>query len=202
MSSPLARPLVAELLGTFLLTLAVSVSLVVPVGLPTPLVAGLTLLVLVYAIGSISGAHVNPAVTVGLLSAGKIEPTAAIGYIIAQCIGALLVAPFIALVALAAPAIIVSDSLPVVLSEFAGAFVLVFAIASVAFGRTSKEASGLTIGAGLTVGAMIASGGSNAAINPAVALGLGFINISYMVAPLAGGIAAALLYAWFVGAKK
>jgi len=54
---------------------------------PTPIVAGLTLGLLVYTIGPISGCHINPAVTTGLFSIGKLEAPAAGGYIVAQVIG-------------------------------------------------------------------------------------------------------------------
>ena len=51
---------------------------------------GLTVLVMCYAIGSISGCHINPAITIAMLVAGKIKGKDAIGYIIAQCIGAII----------------------------------------------------------------------------------------------------------------
>src|SRR5512136_2363000 len=51
---------------------------------------GLTVLAMVYAIGSISGCHINPAITVAMLVAGKIKGKDAIFYIIAQCIGAII----------------------------------------------------------------------------------------------------------------
>lgn len=80
----------AELLGTALLVIggvgtAVLAPKVGPVGIA--LAFGLTLLVLAYAVGPISGAHVNPAVTIGMTLAGRLSVTDAIGYIVAQCLG-------------------------------------------------------------------------------------------------------------------
>ena len=77
--------------GTFTLAFAVlgSVSVLAPV-IATPLIAALVLGMFVYSIGSVSGSHINPAVTVGLWSIQKIESIAAVKYILAQCIGGLL----------------------------------------------------------------------------------------------------------------
>ena len=59
---------------------------------------GFTVVAMAYAIGGISGCHINPAVTIGVLAAGKMEVKDAIGYIIAQCIGAVLGAAVLYLV--------------------------------------------------------------------------------------------------------
>src|SRR3989344_6634810 len=77
----------AELLGTFLLAL-LSLGSSFPV--PTPVVAGLTLGLIVYMFGSVSGAHVNPAVTVGLAVIHKISWNDAAAYIVMQLTGGLL----------------------------------------------------------------------------------------------------------------
>ena len=79
---------IAEFLGAFLLTFAVYVSLAAGMPLPTPLVAGLALGLVVYLVGSVSGAHANPAITLGALSVGKIKVADAVGYIIFQIVGA------------------------------------------------------------------------------------------------------------------
>ncbi|QIS10272.1 aquaporin [Nocardia arthritidis] len=84
----------AEALGTFVLVIG-GVGTAVLAGqrvgaLGTALAFGLTLMFLVYAIGPISGCHVNPAVTVGQLLLGRISGLTAAGYVIAQLIGAFL----------------------------------------------------------------------------------------------------------------
>jgi hypothetical protein len=83
------KALVAELVGTFGLTLAVLISINNPdFPVSTPVIAGVTLGLFVYTIGGISGCHINPAVTLGLASIGKIELPSALGYLVAQFVGA------------------------------------------------------------------------------------------------------------------
>ena len=77
----------AELFGTFGLALAVSLAAAGSY-LPTPVIAALTLGLFVYTIGHISGTHLNPAITAGALSIGKIRWQEAIGYWVAQFLGA------------------------------------------------------------------------------------------------------------------
>ena len=84
----------AEMFGTFALVL-IGVGSAVLAGsvvgnLGVALAFGLVLLVMAYAIGDVSGCHVNPAVTVGVLTAGKMPAREAIIYIVAQCIGAII----------------------------------------------------------------------------------------------------------------
>ena len=89
------RKYLAELIGTAALVLfgCGSVAIVgylsaTPVGtLPVALAFGLVLTAMVYGIGPISGCHVNPAVTVSMWAAGRMEPNHAIGYIISQIVG-------------------------------------------------------------------------------------------------------------------
>jgi len=87
---------VAELIGTFALVLVGCGSAVIAgqyIGfLGISLAFGLTVLVMVYAIGSISGCHINPAITVAMLVAGKMKSKDAMAYIIVQCIGAIIAA--------------------------------------------------------------------------------------------------------------
>ena len=90
----------AELIGTFSLVLFGCGSAVIagmsstgPSGvglLGISIAFGFAVVAMAYAIGGISGCHVNPAVTIGVLVAGKMELKDAIGYIISQCIGAIL----------------------------------------------------------------------------------------------------------------
>ncbi|KJE20788.1 permease, glycerol uptake facilitator [Frankia torreyi] len=101
------RRYLVEGLGTFVLVLGGVGTAVLArdaVGvLGVALAFGLALLVLVYVIGPISGCHVNPAVTLGLLLCRKIEPRHALGYVAAQCVGAIVAAGTVWLLADAGP---------------------------------------------------------------------------------------------------
>lgn len=197
-----ARRYGAELVGTFLLTMAVAAS----GALPTPLTAGLTLMVLVYLLGPVSGAHINPAVTLGLYTLRKISFRHALGYIIAQLLGAfiasLLLAQMIELVT--APPISGTEGS---IAELLGTFVLAFAVARVVLGHVTADTAGLTIGLALLLGITVASIGSLGVINPAVSLGLGLFDpatpgfgvnlVVYLLAPLVGGFLGAQACEWF-----
>jgi aquaporin Z len=97
----------AELIGTFVLVFGGVGSAVLAgshIGyLGVALAFGLTLLTMAYAIGPISGCHINPAVTLGILIARKMEIKDAIGYVIAQIIGAIIAAAIILFIAQGTP---------------------------------------------------------------------------------------------------
>ena len=87
--------LFAEMIGTFVLVLggcgtAVLAGKVVGGTLGVAMAFGLSLLVMVYAIGNISGCHINPAVTVGLLVAGRCTPADSVWYFVGQVIGGII----------------------------------------------------------------------------------------------------------------
>src|SRR5688572_24695639 len=98
---------IAELLGTFVLVFASCGSAVLAgdkIGfLGVSLAFGLSLLAMIYTIGPISGCHINPAVTVGLLLTKKMDPKFAGGYIAAQIVGAILAAGVLLIIAQGAP---------------------------------------------------------------------------------------------------
>src|SRR5688500_4192892 len=98
---------IAELLGTFVLVFASCGSAVLAgdkIGfLGVSLAFGLSLLAMIYAIGPISGCHINPAVTVGLLLTKKIDPKFAAGYIAAQIVGAIVAAGLLLVIVQGAP---------------------------------------------------------------------------------------------------
>ena len=94
---------VAELVGTFVLVFGGCGSAVLAgdkIGFAGVFFAfGLSLLAMVYAIGPISGCHINPAVTLGVLLSKKMQPRYAAGYLVAQVIGAILAAGVLLLIA-------------------------------------------------------------------------------------------------------
>lgn len=191
----------AELLGTFLLTLAVSLSLLMPTEIPTPAIAGLTLMILVYVLGPVSGAHVNPAVTVGLWCIGKVKPVDAAFYIVAQIAGALLVAPFLTFLGIDPVNAGALDSLTIGIGEALGTGILVAGVCSAVYGKASGAATGVTVGGSLFLGATLASAVGNGIVNPAVAIGLRSVSLTYLLAPVVGGLIFAELYRYLVKGK-
>lgn len=192
---------VAELLGTFILALAVSLSIISKGSIPTPVVAGLTLALLVYTLGGISGAHLNPAVTISLATIKKISPKDATIYVVMQFIGGCLA--LLASTALMGKgtglADFPSDSInfATALVEALGTFMLVFGVSSVVHKKVGDEACGFVIGGSLFLGIMLTAGLSFGVLNPAVAVGLGLAQLPvYLLAPIVGGIIAAWTYNW------
>jgi glycerol uptake facilitator protein len=193
---------VAEFVGTFLLTLVVRLAIGSTFAIPTAVLAGLTLGLVVYMFGPVSGAHINPAVTLGLASIKKIKPSDAFVYVLCQFAGAGL-ASFLVSVGMLAMEVspgVYDSQVMVAICEAMGAFILVLGVSSVVWQKTPAPAAGLTIGTALTLGATVASAGSFGVINPAVAFGLGTASFIYLLAPVVGGVAAAWGYKWIIGA--
>jgi len=147
----------------------------------------------VYTIGHISGAHINPGVTIGAWSIGKISIKEGLGYIVAQFIGAglaiLVVGGFLPEAASIITSAINLENTPVVLvAEAIGMFFFTFGVASVIYGKTSGNLSGVVVGLSLVLGITLASVASVGILNPAVAMGLRAFNIMYIVGPIIGSI--------------
>lgn len=194
MTKQCVQKLAAELVGTFSLALAVGLSIIAGGDSPvvTPVVAGLTLGLFVYTIGSISGSHINPAVTIALAVAKKIETKCAVGYLVAQFVGG-----YLASLVLAAHGGtgVSAGGEGILIAEAAGTFFLLFGIAAVVCGKVQDAASGLTIGGSLLLGVLVAAGlGSNGVLNPAVAVGIGSVSPAYFAGPVVGAIVAMLVY--------
>lgn len=192
---------IAEFIGTAALTLAVVGSIVTGGGFVTSLTAGITLGLIVLTMGMISGAHINPAVTIGAWTLRKIHWKEALFYILAQFAGAALALILVRINKVGLPAIDATFTWPALLAEFVGAVMFTFGIASIvlADAHHSSSASDLkapiVIGGSLTLGVTIAIAlGSNAVLNPAVAFGIGSLGLVYIIAPIIGSIAGMWLY--------
>lgn len=184
----------AELIGTFFLSKMILLSITGNIGLSVPLAAALTLMVFVYTVGPISGAHLNPAITIGLLATKKIKVKEAAWYIIAQIIGATLAMLSMYLV-FNLPEVSPDGVVwQIILGEFVGTFALAWTVYAVASKKTTEAASGVTIGGSLLIGILIASPLSNAVLNPVVALAIGSVSTLYLLTPIVASICAMLLY--------
>ena len=172
------QALLAELVGTGLLTLAALLA-------GTPYAVALILAALVYGLGPISGAQLNPAVTLGLLVARRQPVIKGLLYLVAQAAGALLAAKV-------APSIgdlgTYNAGRPV--GEFVGAGLLVLTVVAVSDKWVPKAGGGVAIGAALGAGLLL----SNGVLNPAVALALGQGRSPALWAAALGGIAFAALF--------
>ena len=184
--------------------------------LATPLAFGIALLAVVAAIGHVSGAHVNPAVTLGLAATGKFPWRYVSAYLIAQLVGALLGAlgtwvafgsPGRDQAALAAtvPAEGVGPLQALVLEAIV-TFILVFVVISVATDdRVPGAVAPIAVGAALAVGVFVAGPVTGGAVNPVRALGPMLVAGSftdwwvYLLGPIVGGVAAAFAYDQFIG---
>jgi len=197
-----SRALIAELFGTFILTTAVLTSINNPgFPVPTPVIAGLTLGLLVYTIGPISGCHINPAITVGLFSIGRIDIRDAGAYLVAQFGGSVL-AMMLGNIFFSSPTELVVNGAPLTgLAELFGTVLLGFAVASVVVGRVSPNLSGVVIGSGLLLGISFAATQSNGVLNPAVALGIGSLGHTYVWGPLGGALIGAFIANFFANKK-
>jgi aquaporin Z len=179
---------IAEALGTFALALVVALSLAGTFPVPTPILAGLALGLFVYSVGHISGAHINPAVTIGAWTLKKISGMDALLYVVSQFIGAAL-ALLVVSATLGMPHLAVTDSWTTAFAEALGTFFFAFGIASVIYGKTPSQLSGVVVGGSLFLGITIAAlVGSNGVLNPAVALGIGSFSVVYALAPVLGSV--------------
>ncbi|WP_207957015.1 MIP/aquaporin family protein [Rubrobacter tropicus] len=221
-SDPIFGAALAELVGTFILVFggtAVAVGAIL--NLPTAgaaydslaiaLAFGLALAAVVAAVGHVSGAHVNPAVTLGMAATGKFPWKSVPFYIGAQLVGAVLGAlgtwlafggPGRVEAKLAAtyPAQGVGD-LQAFLLEILITFILVFVVMAVATDdRAPAPIAPIAVGFALAVGVFIAGPVTGGAVNPVRALGpmlvAGDLTSAwlYILGPIIGGVLAAFLY--------
>jgi glycerol uptake facilitator-like aquaporin len=180
---------VGEALGTAVLTLVVGASLAGVFEVGTPVLAALTLGLFVYSLGHLSGTHINPAVTIGAWSIGKISNDDTLKYVIAQGLGAV-VALFMLQSMLPEMATLkVGTDWGTGLAEALGTAVFTFGIAAVVYGKVQNTMSGVVVGGSLMLGiALAALLGSNGVLNPAVAFGIQSFSLMYVLGPVLGSV--------------
>lgn len=196
------RNAVAEALATLLFVFAI-ISAVTDAGDFAPLAIGFALMVLVYATGHISGAHLNPAVSLGVWIRGGIGFGGMLIYWVSQLVGAVLAALLARAIFPAPESAAQIQSGPAFLVELVFTFILVYVVLNTATSKDNDGNSfyGLAIGSVVVVGAFAVGPISGGGFNPAVALGLSvngnfdWVNLwLYIVAPLVGGALAALAF--------
>lgn len=221
---------IAEFIGTFALVFfgSVSVTIFIPVlGLSSPaasflgiaLAHGLILMVMVYAVGSISGCHINPAITICSVALRKLEIDDGVAYLIAQVLGATLagylhrlILPGGALLKFGlpspSPVIANSDGMAVVVEAII-TFFLMFSVYAAAYtDKVPLGASGLLIGLTLTADILIAGPLTGGAANPARWLGPAVASDTYQsfwvywVGPIVGALLGGFTYRYLLTAKK
>lgn len=222
------KKFLAEMLGTFVLVFIGCGSAVIAGGnvgfLGISFAFGIAVLTMVYAIGAISGCHINPAITVAMLFAGKISGKDAGGYIIFQIIGAILGAGVLYLIAQGLVGYdITANGLgqngygsgsPAgygMSAAFIAEVVLTAIFLLVIFGATHKDApgkfAGIAIGLALTMIHIVGIPITGTSVNPARSIGpalfVGGDAISqlwlFIVAPILGGILGAVLWKYILG---
>lgn len=199
MTALLIRKHVAEFFGTFVLTFGVGLSVIQPLAIPTVVLAGIILGLFVYTVGGISGAHLNPAITVGLFSIRKMAFRDAFTYVLVQLLGGFLAWLLLLRLTGETPLIVADTGSLAALGEGIGTMVFAFGIAAIQHARVPDGATGIVAAGSLIIGAVIASYSALGVLNPAVAVGIRAFSFIYIIVPLIGGIAGMQLYKWLHG---
>jgi aquaporin Z len=223
-----ARKYAAEAIGTFWLTFTGCGGAVIAAGFPqvgigllgVALAFGLSVVTMAYAVGHISGAHFNPAVTVGLAAGGRFPAGDVVPYIVAQVIGAVVAAAVLYVIASGADGFSLDKGFAAngygahspghyglgaaALCEFTMSMMFLFVIMGATHGKAPAGFAPLAIGLTLTLIHLVSIPVTNTSVNPARSLGpalfVGGWALAqlwlFWLAPLAGGAAGGLLYRW------
>jgi len=225
---PMSKKLAAEFIGTFWLVLGGCGSAVLAAAFPevgiglagVSLAFGLTVLTMAYAIGHISGCHLNPAVTLGLWAGGRHPLGEVLPYIVAQVLGGIAGAFVLYMIASGAPGFDLSGGLASngygahspgsysMASGFLTEVVMTLMFLVIILGATDRRAPAgfapIAIGLGLTLIHLISIPVTNTSVNPARSTGpavfvgdwaLGQLWL-FWVAPILGALVAGYLYRW------
>lgn len=219
----LVKKYIAEMVGTLVLVLMGCGSAVLAgayignVGIAFAF--GLAVLAMVYAIGGISGCHINPAVSISMLAAGRMSAKDAVVYILAQCLGAVVGASALYALAVGKPGYSLTvnglgqngyaEASPAgfsMVSAFVAEVLLTFVFLLVILGSTSERApkgfAGVAIGLSLVLIHLVGIPVTGTSVNPARSLGPAIIVGGtalnqlwlFWVAPIIGGLLAAALW--------
>jgi aquaporin Z len=229
-----ANKALAEFFGTFWLVLGGCGSAVLAAAFPgvgigllgVALAFGLTVLTMAYAIGHVSGCHLNPAVTIGLWAGGRIKAKEVLPYIVAQVVGAIAGAGVLYLIASGQAGFDISSGLASngyaehspggysLLSGFVTEVVMTFFFLFVILGATDERApkgyAGIAIGLALTLIHLISIPVTNTSVNPARSTGpaifVGGWALSqlwmFWIAPIIGAVLAGVIYPLVAGKSK
>lgn len=222
------RKYAAEAIGTFWLTFAGCGSAVLAAAFPqvgigllgVSLAFGLSVVTMAYAIGHISGCHLNPAVTIGLAAGGRFPTSQVVPYIVAQVIGAIIAAAILYIIASGKAGFSLSGGfasngygehspgqygmMSALLMEFVMTMVFLFVIMGSTHGKAPAGFAPLAIGLALTLIHLVSIPVTNTSVNPARSTGpalfVGGWALAqlwlFWVAPIVGGIAGGVLYRW------
>jgi aquaporin NIP len=210
----LYRKGIAEFIGTFTLVFAGCGAMMVSERFPgvmfpgaVSLVFGLVVLAMVYAVGHLSGAHLNPAVTLAFSVARHFPKSTIPIYLASQCAGA--IAAMTVLNLILPPGTETGATLPHVGVwqafgwEVILTFFVMFVVMSVATDtRAVGTMAGIAVGAVVTIAAFVGGPITGASMNPARSLGPALVSGNlqhlwiYLAAPVVGAVSAALVYNW------
>ena len=210
---------IAELIGTFALVFAGCGAIIAndlfdgALGhAGVSMVFGLVVMTMIYAVGNISGAHLNPAVTLGFMVTGRLEKAVVPGYIISQLTGALLASLFLCwmypeheLLGATLPAV---PEYKALVLEAVLTFLLMFVILNVSTGHMEKGImAGVAVGGVIAFEALIAGPATGASMNPARSIGPAIVSGHYeslwlyIVGPILGALLAYRSCRWVQGAN-
>jgi aquaporin Z len=199
------RKYCTEFIGTFFLVLTIgSTGIAAGPGVIPPLAIGAILMVMIYAGGHISGAHYNPAVSLGVFVRGRLATADVAPYWVAQLLGGVAAAATVLFLKTAPPeAPFVARPAAGFAAELLFTFALVYVVLNTATARATSGNSyfGMAIGFTVLAGAFAVGDVSGGAFNPAVAIGASIMGMLpwnmlwlYLAADLLGGAAAGVVF--------